>query len=232
MSSTARRGVRRRSPRSGLATAREAAARVAARCGIAAHRQSDAGTVARRGGGAQPLRDRRADAGGISKPAICAVPARFRAANWCRKPTRISRPGARRIVLVDDNGVRATMTASWLKQMGWQDVAVFVAGPADGDWETGPQCATRSWSRRRLDRRISTRWRCATIVRGQRDGDRSRFQPALRQGHIPGAWFAIRSRLADAVAKLPASDTIVLTSPTAGWPDWRRLSCPRLVRPR
>jgi hypothetical protein len=30
-----------------------------------------------------------------------------------------------RIVLVDDNGVRATMTASWLKQMGWSDVAVL-----------------------------------------------------------------------------------------------------------
>ncbi|WP_395713936.1 rhodanese-like domain-containing protein, partial [Reyranella sp.] len=31
-----------------------------------------------------------------------------------------------RIVLVDDNGVRATMTASWLKQMGFDDVAVLV----------------------------------------------------------------------------------------------------------
>ena len=43
-----------------------------------------------------------------------------------------------RIVLVDDDGVRATMTASWLKQMGWAEVAVLVADPADGDWETGP----------------------------------------------------------------------------------------------
>ena len=43
-----------------------------------------------------------------------------------------------RIVLVDDNGVRATMTASWLKQMGWDHVAVLTAGPADGDWVSGP----------------------------------------------------------------------------------------------
>src|ERR1051325_3564615 len=43
-----------------------------------------------------------------------------------------------RVVLVDDDGVRATMTASWLKQMGWNDVAVLVAGPGDGDWVTGP----------------------------------------------------------------------------------------------
>jgi rhodanese-related sulfurtransferase len=36
-----------------------------------------------------------------------------------------------RVVLVDDNGVRATMTASWLKQMGWTDVAVLVATAAE-----------------------------------------------------------------------------------------------------
>ena len=30
-----------------------------------------------------------------------------------------------RVVLVDDNGVRATMTASWLMQMGWADVAIM-----------------------------------------------------------------------------------------------------------
>src|SRR5260370_11292864 len=43
-----------------------------------------------------------------------------------------------RIVLVDDNGVRATMTASWLRQMGWDEVAVLAAGPADGGWVSGP----------------------------------------------------------------------------------------------
>jgi len=33
------------------------------------------------------------------------------------------------------------------------------------------------------------------------------------QGHIPGAWFAIRSRFAEDLGKLPQSETIVLTSP-------------------
>ena len=42
-----------------------------------------------------------------------------------------------RIVLVDDREVRAVMTASWLKQMGWRDVFVLTgerqrAGAADG----------------------------------------------------------------------------------------------------
>ena len=33
-----------------------------------------------------------------------------------------------RIVLVDDREVRAVMTASWLKQMGWRDVFVLIGG--------------------------------------------------------------------------------------------------------
>jgi rhodanese-related sulfurtransferase len=33
-----------------------------------------------------------------------------------------------------------------------------------------------------------------------------------RQGHIPGAWFAVRARLAEALEKLPAQGELVLTS--------------------
>src|SRR5262245_66483664 len=33
-----------------------------------------------------------------------------------------------------------------------------------------------------------------------------------RKGHIPGAWFAIRARLASALAKIPLRGTLVLTS--------------------
>lgn len=40
-----------------------------------------------------------------------------------------------RIVLADDLGVRADMTASWLAQMGWE--VYVLAGPFDGDLETG-----------------------------------------------------------------------------------------------
>ena len=33
-----------------------------------------------------------------------------------------------RLVLIDDNGVRATMTASWLRQLGWADARVLAGG--------------------------------------------------------------------------------------------------------
>jgi rhodanese-related sulfurtransferase len=38
------------------------------------------------------------------------------------------------------------------------------------------------------------------------------LSPAYRKGHIPGAWFAVRSRLAQALAKVPVNGTLVLTS--------------------
>lgn len=118
-----------------------------------------------------------------------------------------------RIVLVDDNAVRATMTASWLKQMSWAGVAVLVAGAADGDWARGPYVPRVLG----LDgppvptvEPAVLRDRLAGASAAVVDLDTSR---RYAQGHIPGAWFAIRSRLAEALSKLPKADTIVLTSP-------------------
>ena len=47
-----------------------------------------------------------------------------------------------RLVLIDDTGVRATMTASWLRQMGWDEVFVLAGGLA-GKLESGPDPAIR-----------------------------------------------------------------------------------------
>jgi rhodanese-related sulfurtransferase len=119
-----------------------------------------------------------------------------------------------RVVLVDDNGVRATMTASWLKQMGWNDVAVLVATAADGDWVTGPHKPRVLGLDRRMVDAISPEELRKKLAPGDKivvvDLATSR---RYAQGHIPDAWFAIRSRLGDALAKLPRSEAIVLTSP-------------------
>jgi rhodanese-related sulfurtransferase len=118
-----------------------------------------------------------------------------------------------RIVLVGDNGVRATMTASWLKQMGWGEVAVLAAGPGDGDWVTGPHVprvlglddiAVTAIAPAALRDRLAAGK--AVVL----DLDTSR---RYARGHIPGAWFAIRSRLAEALPQLPKAEAIVLTSP-------------------
>jgi rhodanese-related sulfurtransferase len=114
-----------------------------------------------------------------------------------------------RVVLVDDTGVRARMTASWLRRMGW-DAAVLDGGLGGIELERsapaprhdlfplgGPEPQSVHPAELQASR--------AVIV----DLALSRHH---RQGHIPGAWFAIRARLADALAKLPAQGELVLTS--------------------
>jgi hypothetical protein len=46
-----------------------------------------------------------------------------------------------RIVLADDLGPRADMTASWLAQLGWE--VYVLEGGFDGELETGPWRATQ-----------------------------------------------------------------------------------------
>src|SRR5262249_40671243 len=117
-----------------------------------------------------------------------------------------------RIVLVDDNGIRATMTASWLKQMGWTDVAVLAARTADGDWETGPHLPAVLGLDATSVPQINAIELHERLIAGKVTVIDLDLSKRYVLGHIPGAWFAIRSRLADALAKLPAHQAIALTS--------------------
>jgi rhodanese-related sulfurtransferase len=113
-----------------------------------------------------------------------------------------------RIVLTDDAEVRAAMTASWLRQMGFADVFVLPeAGSETGSppipvLETSipPQTAIGSAALNALLLEDK-----ATVL----DLSLSRNYQAR---HIPGAWFAIRTRLASALRKIPVAGTLVLTS--------------------
>ena len=114
-----------------------------------------------------------------------------------------------RIVLVDDTGVRARMTASWLRRMGW-DAAVLDGGLEGVELERGPPAAksnvfSLSGPEPATVQPAELHANPAVVV----DLALSRNH---RQGHIPGAWFAIRSRLAEALDKLPAQGDLVLTS--------------------
>jgi len=115
-----------------------------------------------------------------------------------------------RIVLIDDDGVRAPMTASWLVQMGLPDVYVLEGG--DGAVEAGSE-KVRVLGLGDADVPVVTVAALATpLARGEAvviDLDTSL---AYRERHIPGAWFAIRSRLAQALPKLPGTGMLVLTS--------------------
>ena len=109
-----------------------------------------------------------------------------------------------RIALSDDNEVRAVMTASWLKQMGWQEVAVL---PEAGQEKGGPSDSVLGVAP--ADAAIEFSDVLATDNVNVIDLSSS---PNYRRGHIPGAWFAIRGRLDRALPNIPLRGMIVLTS--------------------
>jgi rhodanese-related sulfurtransferase len=106
-----------------------------------------------------------------------------------------------RVVLIDPERVRAVMTASWLNQMGWNDVHVL--DPLVGfEMESG--------SRKPPEVK---KWKTISVAKvgGSTVLDLStslRFHSA----HIPGAWWGVRSRLKEARAQIGEVERLVLTS--------------------
>jgi len=117
-----------------------------------------------------------------------------------------------RLVLVDDTGVRATMTASWLRQMGWHD-AVVLDGAFDGrSLETG-RPPRRSVGRAPT---ITVSALASRLASDDEDAlavlDLGTSLKYRDKGHIPGAWWGVRSRLDEARVAIGDVRTLVLTS--------------------
>jgi rhodanese-related sulfurtransferase len=119
------------------------------------------------------------------------------------------------IVLHDNDGVRATMTAHWLLQMDWKNTYVLDHKPAANELTTDaeprfpkgfamPKPATVSAAE--LNASLKT-----TLVI---DLDTSL---RYRDGHVPGAWFAVRAGLAKTIPEMlkqqAGATRIVLVSP-------------------
>ena len=117
-----------------------------------------------------------------------------------------------RIVLADDDGVRADMTASWLAQMGWD---VTVVEPTD-ERARSERGATKVPA---PEAAPTDTIRPATLATWIDAGDTAVLDVTasanyVRQ-HIPGAWFAIRAQLADALKTIPKARRYVLTCGTS-----------------
>jgi rhodanese-related sulfurtransferase len=113
-----------------------------------------------------------------------------------------------RIVLVDDAEVRAVMTASWLRQMGWTDVSVLV----EAGGETGRPAAPVLGSTPAPALRIDGDGLAALLARDEATVVDLSLSRDYLKAHIAGAWFAIRARLPRALATIPLRGTLVLTS--------------------
>jgi rhodanese-related sulfurtransferase len=122
-----------------------------------------------------------------------------------------------RVVLVDPMRVRAVMTASWLNQMGWDDIHVLEPEGEDGfaGWKV---------ERGAVPRRIPGFEAWQTIGASALATRPSDPQVAVidlatslkfRDRHVPGAWWAVRSRIAEARARLPNVALLVITSEDA-----------------
>jgi rhodanese-related sulfurtransferase len=111
-----------------------------------------------------------------------------------------------RLVLVDDKEVRAVMTASWLRQMGW-DTSVLVASGSETGWPHAPVLGHPAPAECGLGPEALA----ALLAKGAATVIDLSFSRSYRRCHIPGAWFAIRSRLARALEKIPRIGTLVLT---------------------
>jgi rhodanese-related sulfurtransferase len=106
-----------------------------------------------------------------------------------------------RVVLIDPERVRAVMTASWLEQMGWNDVYVledFRSLPMEGGPRRPPEVA--KWGNLCFPDAVNgTVLDLSTSLR-------------FHHAHVPGAWWAVRSRLDEAHEKIGEVSSLVLTS--------------------
>jgi rhodanese-related sulfurtransferase len=114
-----------------------------------------------------------------------------------------------RVVLVDEQEVRAQMTASWLVQLGWTDVRVLSDGMKDQKFAAGP----RKVPALGLPSVFEVSPKEASDMLSDGEVSIVDVQPSLkyRENHIAGAWFAIRARFAEDLAKVPGK--LIMTSP-------------------
>lgn len=117
-----------------------------------------------------------------------------------------------RVVLSDDDGVRARMTASWLVQLGYLQVFVLADDDASAAFETGPEPLPIFRTPGR------TQWIEADQLAQALEAGRAQVVDvdsslAFRRAHIAGARFVAASALDDLLEQIDdASRQLVLTS--------------------
>lgn len=113
-----------------------------------------------------------------------------------------------RVVLVDDDGVRANMSASWLAQLAWEVYVVDDLQASDfseqGDWNAPVPAPVQV-------EQISPQ----ALAEWQQYGDVAVLDFTTSANyvkqHIPGAWWTLRAYLADALHAIPKAERYVLT---------------------
>lgn len=117
-----------------------------------------------------------------------------------------------RIVLVDDTGVRARMTGGWLRQLGGWEVVVLSDGLEgrleDGAW--APECPEAAVVR---VPHVTPAELAALAGEGAAQVIDLARSIDFRDGHIPGAIWGIRTRLAKLAGQLSGDRQVVVAAP-------------------
>jgi len=116
-----------------------------------------------------------------------------------------------RLVLVDNYQVRALMTASWLVQAGWADTFVLSDPFRGGGLESGNSSAFVPEAIQMVLPRISPDGLSGLLAKRRVTVIDFSDSLSFKKGHIPGAWFAVRSRLVESLGKIIASELFVAT---------------------
>ncbi len=111
-----------------------------------------------------------------------------------------------RIALVDDDGVRARMSGAWLRQMGHRDVFVVEGGLDAAPIPVRPSVHAVTATAPTITAEELAPSESALVIDLARSVE-------FRDGHIPGAVWAIRSRLLARKSSLGKASAVVLTSP-------------------
>lgn len=117
-----------------------------------------------------------------------------------------------RVVLIDDDGVRAAVAGSWLRQMGFADVYVLHDGLIGEPLETGPWHPKIVGLYEVNAEELPVSELIASIAGGGVTVIDVSHSTSYRRGHIPGAYHTIRAQLGEALAVIPLGTRIVVTS--------------------
>jgi predicted metal-dependent enzyme (double-stranded beta helix superfamily)/rhodanese-related sulfurtransferase len=119
-----------------------------------------------------------------------------------------------RIILYDNEEVRANMTASWLAQMAW-DVYVLDHVTPNELTDLGNPLAELPVLPDLVKDQIVSTGQLQNWLNDEKSLLVIDLAPAFvyTKGHIPGSWYSLRSQLKDTIKQLTAAEKYVLTSP-------------------
>ena len=116
-----------------------------------------------------------------------------------------------RLVLVDNHQVRALMSAAWLVQAGWPETFVLSDPFRGAELESGDSAVPSTAAAPHGTQLVAPVELSKLLAEKQVTLFDFSDSLSFNNGHIPGAWFAIRSHLVESLATIPSGELLAAT---------------------